>query len=242
MSFRHQVSKIKAMEYAGSELELFAHATNWKTYFKSQLIDHINGNVLEVGAGIGETTRGLFHDGVLSWTALEPDSAQVNKIINDPELGQISKLQTKVGTTIDLAGKTFDTILYIDVLEHIEKDQEEFDRACKLLAPGGKLIVLSPAHQYLFSPFDKSIGHFRRYDKKSIRNLHSEIVKLDALIYLDSLGWLLSCANKLILSQSMPTKKQILFWDRTIIPISKILDRIINFCFGKTIVGIWHRI
>ena len=56
-----------------------------------------------------------------------------------------------------------DTILYIDVMEHIAGDRQEMADAAARLRPGGHLIVLSPAHQWLFSPFDEAIGHYRRY-------------------------------------------------------------------------------
>ena len=74
------------------------------------------------------------------------------------------------GTIADILDRPqrFDAVLYIDVLEHIEDDRGELERATRLLREGGYLIVLSPAHQWLFSPFDEAIGHFRRYDRRSL--------------------------------------------------------------------------
>lgn len=63
----------------------------------------------------------------------------------------------------------FDTILYIDVLEHIADDRAELVEAARRLNPGGYLVVLSPAHQWLFTAFDAAIGHVRRYTAKSLR-------------------------------------------------------------------------
>ena len=54
--------------------------------------------------------------------------------------------------------------MYMNVLEHIEKDKEEINNSLKILNKNGMLIILVPAHQKLFSKFDKEIGHFRRYD------------------------------------------------------------------------------
>ena len=61
----------------------------------------------------------------------------------------------------------FDTILYVDVLEHIADDAAELARARRLLTPEGNLVVLAPAHQSLFSPFDAAVGHYRRYDERT---------------------------------------------------------------------------
>ena len=73
------------------------------------------------------------------------------------------------GTLSELSDSDkFDTILYMDVFEHIEDDRAELERAAAQLAPDGHLIVLAPAHQWLFTPFDESIGHYRRYSRRTL--------------------------------------------------------------------------
>ena len=74
---------------------------------------------------------------------------------------QIYKIIDKYVTEIN---DNFDSIMYMNVLEHIEKDKEEINNSLKILNKNGMLIILVPAHQKLFSKFDKEIGHFRRYD------------------------------------------------------------------------------
>ena len=59
--------------------------------------------------------------------------------------------------------KKFETILYISVLEHIKDDKDEIDTALSKLKKGGYLIICVPAHNYMYSKFDKEIGHYRRY-------------------------------------------------------------------------------
>ena len=66
--------------YVGSELEVFAHALKWKAYFRSHVSSYLVGDVLEVGAGIGATTR-LLCDGLQSrWVCLEPDRNLADRI------------------------------------------------------------------------------------------------------------------------------------------------------------------
>ena len=60
----------------------------------------------------------------------------------------------------------FETIIYLNVLEHIENDLKEIDDALSKINKGGYLIIVVPAHQKLYTNFDKEIGHFRRYDKR----------------------------------------------------------------------------
>jgi 2-polyprenyl-3-methyl-5-hydroxy-6-metoxy-1,4-benzoquinol methylase len=60
----------------------------------------------------------------------------------------------------------FDAIVYINVLEHIEADAEELALAKELLRPGGSVLIVVPAHQWLYARVDQLTGHFRRYSKK----------------------------------------------------------------------------
>lgn len=229
--------------YIGNELELFGHAHNWKNYYRKHLSPFIHGDVLEVGAGIGETTAHLYNETVKRWLCLEPDAALSDKIaqkISNKELSE--KCELLVGTTLDLpAAVKYDTIIYIDVIEHIEKDAEEIQRAEKLLKPGGHLIILVPAHQYLYSPFDKAIGHFRRYNKQKLRAVIPLGLKNNKLFYLDCLGLLASLTNKWFLKTEYPTIQQVKFWDRMIVPVSKLIDPLIGFSTGKSLIGVWQK-
>ncbi|MBI3543191.1 MAG: class I SAM-dependent methyltransferase [Deltaproteobacteria bacterium] len=230
-------------EYVGSELELFREARNWKRYFAERLSPHLRGRVLEVGAGIGGTTRVLFNAGVERWVCLEPDRSMVPRIeAVAGELGARERIEVRVGTVAELApDEKFDAILYIDVLEHIADDEDELRRSAAHLAPRGKLIVLSPAHQFLFSKFDEAVGHCRRYDRAGLRELTPAGLELASLYYLDSVGFAASLANRMLLKQSQPTPAQIQLWDRRMVPLSRIADRLLQRKFGKTIVGIWTR-
>jgi len=159
------------MKYIGSELEIFREATNWKSYWASQLSPFLRGSVLEVGAGIGGSTRALLENApqskIESWTCLEPDPELFKELEKASSLLEIQP-SCQQGFLNDIpAGKVFDTILYLDVLEHIEDHEDELARAAKRLDSGGSLVVLVPAHDFLFSEFDRSIGHFRRYSKST---------------------------------------------------------------------------
>lgn len=223
-------------EYAGSELALFEKAVNWKRYWAARIAPFVSGEVLEVGAGIGANTRVLAGLPHRSFTSLEPDGALAAQI---PSLGPAHRILT--GTLAGVAAH-FDTILYIDVLEHIEDDRAEMARAAEHLNPRGHVIVLAPAHASLYTPFDKAIGHFRRYSRASLAEAAaSSGLRAVRLEYLDSVGLLASAANRLLLSQSMPTGRQILTWDRLMVPVSRLLDPLLLHAAGKSVLGIWRR-
>lgn len=227
-------------KYVGSELDLFAAVLNWKTYWSQQIRPFLKGDILEVGAGIGSNARFLDCGGAGRWVCLEPDPELAGQLIANLDKAPLQRASEAVcGTLESLTGQLFDTIVYIDVLEHIENDREELSRAAAHLRPGGHIIVLSPAHQWLFSPFDAAIGHFRRYNRTMLREISPTSLQLERMRYLDSAGMILSGANMLLLRQSMPTKAQLRFWDRWVIPASRVLDKLLRYSVGKTIIAVW---
>ena len=229
--------------YTGDELQVFKLAQNWKKYYKNLIAKKIlSGRILEVGAGIGEMTRVLRDVSPnFDWICIEPDlsNAQtIRKIVSNGELdGYVSVFQGNVEAYKD-APSSFSSILFIDSLEHIEKDQDILKYATGLVKTGGTIIIVVPAHNFLFNEFDKKIGHYRRYNKKMLREILPNNLSEISCKYIDSAGFFLSLANKLILKSSDPTMQQILFWDKFIVPISMKLDRLINFNFGKNLVFI----
>ncbi|HEX2608718.1 MAG TPA: class I SAM-dependent methyltransferase [Flavisolibacter sp.] len=226
--------------YQGKELELFEQAHNWKSYLLSRISQYLKGDVLEVGAGIGSATRAFNAGTAVTWTMLEPDARQcqyLQAIRNQFP----SNIAIVCGDLAVVARKKFDVILYIDVLEHIENDRQELKNAAALLNEKGVLIVLSPAFQFLFSEFDQSIGHYRRYAASELKQLTPPDLELLQLEYLDSLGFFASFMNKYLLRQSYPTVSQLRFWDRTLIPVSRLADRVTGHTFGKSILAVWEK-
>src|SRR6266576_3446008 len=194
------------LSYKGSELELFEKAENWKAYYGNLIKDYLGQEVLEVGAGIGATARMLCSGKQTRWLCLEPDPAMADRLKSLIDTHKLpSTSQVKLGLVADLQPQEmFDSIIYIDVLEHIEDDREELKTSCTHLNPGGFLVVLSPAHQSLYTPFDEAIGHHRRYNKQSLSAVVPESLESVELKYLDSVGAIASLGNRFVLKSAIP--------------------------------------
>lgn len=231
-------------EYAGQELLLFAEAVRWKRYVASVLKPWIGTRVLEVGAGIGTATAAFANPAIGDWWCLDPDPRHVAILEGKVRDGRLpAGCRAQLGVVEDLdAAERFDTILYIDVLEHLADDRGELTRAARHLSAGGTLIVLGPAHPWLFTRFDAVVGHRRRYTRASLAALVPAGCRLERTRYLDSAGLLLSAGNRLLLKRALPTPAQIRFWDDRIIPISKVLDRRLGYRLGKSVLGVWRRL
>ena len=232
------------LQYVGSELEVFQHAVNWKAYFRSHISEHLSGHVLEVGGGVGATSQLLCDGRQQIWTILEPDKTLREQMrVRFDAAGLAAPVEILGGTLADLPnGRLFDAILYIDVLEHIEDDRDELRRAAEHLAPHGRLIVLAPAHNYLFSEFDRAIGHFRRYSRRTLLDAAPSGVRLDKALYLDSVGMCASLANRLFLKRVRPTLGNIRFWDSYLVRSSRLIDPILRYSLGKSVLAVWRKL
>ena len=66
------------------------------------------------------------------------------------------------------AAKGIDTIVCLNVLEHVEDDRGALRRLHAALAPGGRLLLLVPAHEWLYGAIDRAIDHHRRYERAGL--------------------------------------------------------------------------
>ncbi len=235
----------EAGAYVGGELALFRHARNWKAYMRRKLAPYIRGSVIEVGAGIGGTTENLADlTGVTAWLCVEPDAEQYLALEQLRADGAIpAHCAVHRGYLADLPPAGADTVIYIDVLEHIEDDRGELALAAGHLKPGGRVVVLAPAYQSLFGPFDEAVGHYRRYTLRQLRALADPtVLREEAAFHLDSVGLAASLANKLVLGQSLPTPAQVALWDKAMVPVSRLLDPLTFNRFGKSAIMVWQRL
>lgn len=234
---------VSNFEYSGTELELFASARNWKDYLSTLVSQYLKGEILEVGAGIGRNTCLLNRPHFGKWLCLEPDVKLFRTLTQLVISCGVNNCYFQNGTIDSLDDEQlFDSILYLDVLEHIREDKEEIFKASSHLRVGGHLVILAPAHQCLYTSFDAAIGHHRRYNKSSLKATLPSSIRVIELVYLDCVGLLAILGNKFILKQNKAGIKQIQFWDRLMIPISWKLDNVLGRRLGKTILLIGRKI
>jgi len=229
--------------YPGSELALFAEARHWKRYVATLLSPFIGDRILEVGAGLGSNIPYLHHAGIRDWLSLEPDPDMARHLADRVGRGELPANCRVIadGTGALDPDARFATVLYLDVLEHIEDDRAELARAARYLDERGALIVLSPAHPFLFSPFDAAIGHYRRYTKTSLIAAAPSDLALISCRLVDSVGFFASLANRLMLKQAQPTPREIALWDSWMVPLSRAIDPATGFYFGKSVLAIWKQ-
>ena len=220
------------MNYPGKELENFDKAIFWRAYIYHQIKKFIKENVLEVGAGIGSFTKN-YQNNIKHATLTEIDSKNYNILKKKFK----KKKYLILNRTTKKIKKKFDTIMYLNVLEHIRDDKKELKIALSKLKKNGYLIILVPAHNNLYSKFDKAVGHFRRYEISFFHSLKFNNAKVIKCHFLDAIGYFLYFLNKLFFKkETYPSYFKIFVWDRIFTPISIFLDVLLLKKFGKNIL------
>ena len=227
------------MKYLNEVLEFFDISDNYRSYQIELFGNYVVKEILEVGAGRGKIIEILAQNSEKEFTLLELDKNFFDILNNKFNSKNIKVLEER---TQNIKEKKFDTIFYLDVIEHIEDDRFELDTAYNLLKKKGHLIIIVPAFQILFSKFDQKVGHFRRYRKEFFKRYSDEKnLKIKKLVYFDFLGFFIILFSKLLnLTNSKKTTLGIKIWN-FLIPLSRLIDKITFHSIGKSIVCIYEK-
>ncbi len=227
------------MKYLNEVLEFFDISDNYRSYQIELFGSYVGKEILEVGAGRGKIIEILAQNSEKQFTLLELDKNFFDILNNKFNSKNIKVLEER---TQNIKEKKFDTIFYLDVIEHIEDDRFELDTAYNLLKKNGHLIIIVPAFQILFSKFDQKVGHFRRYRKEFFKRYSDEKnLKIKKLVYFDFLGFFIILFSKLLnLTNSKKTTLGIKIWN-FLIPLSRLIDKITFHSIGKSIVCIYEK-
>jgi len=204
-----------------------------RTFFNSlPFIPTKETKILDFGAGIGTLSFIWQEKFVGNVHCLEPDTNQAKIVI---------RRGLKCFTKISEVSEKYDCVYSSNVLEHIDQDVETLKGIhSELLDDGGVLIIFVPAFQFLYSPVDKKLGHFRRYSKRELISKVSEsnfgIVRCE---YVDSLGFLASMVVKILgVGTNVANSSGVLFlYDKVVFPLSRLIDKLgTNKVFGKNLL------
>ena len=227
------------MIYLNSVLGLFDLAGNYRKYQISLVKNFIKNTILEVGPGRGEIISHFAHDKEKKISLLEPDSENFEFLKKKFEKNPNVKVSNLFIADVQ---EKFETIIYMDVVEHIENHEEEILKAYSKLEKNGYLIFIVPAFQLLFSDFDRAVGHYRRYEKKFFKEFaKNNNIKCVKNHYFDSLGFFIVLIGKILkLKNNKTVSIGIKFWNLLII-FSRIIDTLIFNAFGKSLICVYKK-
>ncbi len=220
------------------EFAALSEAVNYRKAIIAEFSDILRGDVLEIGAGIGQITEAILSlSNVGNLVGIEPDKGfQVGFRERLPHIKLID------GTTADLeAGCSFDSAIMVNVLEHIEHDEAELKTIHGILKPrDGHICILVPARQEIFSKLDYHFGHYRRYDKPMLKSkLERAGFHIEKLHYFNFVGYFAWALKYKILRGMDFDVNQVRLFDSKIFPKANHIEtRVCRPPFGQSLIAI----
>jgi SAM-dependent methyltransferase len=228
--------------YEGADLEAMVRADNYHAWIVSELAPYLGGDVAEVGAGSGNVSRHLLRAGVRHLSAVEPSREMYPRLVE--ALRGEPRATTHRALFEELVPRhrgAFDAVVYVNVLEHVEHDARELRLVHEALRPGGHVCIFVPALQWLYSAFDASVGHWRRYHRAPLRRLVEdagfEVVRLR---YFDAAGVLPWLVAFRWMGRSL-NPRSVAAYDRWAVPVLRRLERVVTPPLGKNLLCVARR-
>jgi glycosyltransferase involved in cell wall biosynthesis len=199
-------------------LKVMQRAVRYNRWLHGRFRAALGRRVLEIGSGIGNMTRLLLEADRLTASEVSPTYLRELKLaFGDYAHVEVRSLDvTREEDVAGLAGR-HDTVVCLNVLEHIENDRLALANLRRLLEPEGRLVLLVPARQALFCAIDRNVGHWRRYEEEALAGLVREagftIEWGERLNFPASLGWWFN--GKVLRRQRLP-RGQVKLFDRAL--------------------------
>lgn len=220
------------------EFAALGEAANYRRALVREFRPWLSGRVLEVGAGVGQISRLLRDEsGVSELVAVEPDERFAERFRRKaPDVRLVNGTVEAIGADI-----SWNAIVSINVLEHIEDDRGELARYRRLLAERkGSLCLFVPARPEIYAPIDKDFGHYRRYVRSDLKTKLEEagfsVTRLRYFNFIGYFGWWLTfCVRK----ERTFKPETVRLFDRRIFPITNALEGVLpGLPFGQSLIAV----
>lgn len=206
---------------------------------------YLRGRILDIGGGWGAHLAFILpqHGDLVS---IDCDAASVEAM--RARYGRYPQFQAwhldfgEVRARTTLMAQRFETIMALNVLEHIEDDVGALKIMCGLLqAQRGVVLLQVPAHAWLYGTLDRQAGHYRRYSRATLRRaLVAAGFECVRLRYFNAFGVLPWLINARLLKASLASKEvawQIRFFDRWLVPVLRAVETCVRVPFGQSLIA-----
>lgn len=152
-------------------LNQLADLDQYNHWLYEQIAPGLGRRILEVGAGTGNITQFLCAGGraVLATDVVPSYRRELEGAFGGNPNVRVGSFDLNKAAPLEYVAEGFDTVVCLNVLEHIEDDHFALRQMRETLVPGGRLALLVPAHRFLYGEFDRAVGHFRRYGKRELK-------------------------------------------------------------------------
>ncbi|MDQ3605142.1 MAG: class I SAM-dependent methyltransferase [Gemmatimonadota bacterium] len=228
--------------YASAELDSLAEAENYYRWILNNFAHCLNGRIVEVGAGIGTFAERMLSEAPESeFLLIEPADNNFpllrHRFANSPRVRIVHGYLDE-----GIPDGSADTIVAVNVMEHIQDDEAFLRAAHRCLSPNGNLLLFVPALPQIFGTLDQAFEHFRRYTRPGVvsllRGAGFRIARADYVNLPGALAWWLS--GKVFRRRTV-TRRDVRLYDRWVIPWVSAIERRWSPPFGQSLLVIATR-
>lgn len=226
--------------YAADDLETMREARRYGAHVFGLIENYIGTRVLEVGSGIGTISARLVEraDFVLG---IEPNpncAAPLKEALGTHPRFLLRESHLEECDQDELVAYRFDTVVCVNVLEHIADDVAALETFKKVLVPGGRVLIFVPAVQAAYGPLDAELGHHRRYSKPSLAKAFADAgLDLLALRYTNPIGLVGWMYNAHVSKSRSHSLTQVRLFDRLVAPWALPLERLVPPPIGLSLIA-----
>lgn len=214
-----------------------AKARNYFAWQRRMVLKELGQRIIEVGCGVGNFTGMLLDRELVVAVDIEAECVERLKMRypDRPNL-QVFCGDASDGTFGELARFRPDSIVCLNVLEHVQDDRKALAAMAAMLSPGGVIVVFVPAFEALYGPLDHNLGHYRRYRRKPLLEMaKSAGLTVQTAHYVNAVGFLGWWANAKIFHLEAQSPPQIALFDRFVVPAVSRIEKHIPPPFGQSL-------
>jgi SAM-dependent methyltransferase len=233
----------EALAYAGDDLESMSLARNYRRWILDLFAPHLGRRVVEVGAGKGSFSELLLALGPESLTLVEP-SRGMHRLLVEHVGGIPTRARVRVhndtfaGVARRIAEEERpDSVIYVNVLEHVADDEAELRLVSGVLAPGGRVFVFVPALRWLYGSFDRRVGHRRRYTRGELAaKCERAGLRVVKSVYFDAAGVLPWWLKYRVLRSEKMEPAAVRLYDELCVPVARRVEALVPPPVGKNVL------
>jgi SAM-dependent methyltransferase len=223
-----RIDPVEASAVGGRTLEVFADTPRLNRWLYSKLEADVRGEVLEIGSGIGNLSR-LIVESATRTVLSDMEPHYIDELRRTFAMdGRVVVARYDLGESppLEIAARRFDTIVAVNVVEHIADDHAAVATLAGLLNPGGKLVIYVPACPFAYGSLDRALGHYRRYTPAMLSELLSGAgLRPEVPAYMNFFGLFGWTINGRVLRRDRLSSLQIALFER-LVPLFRLEDRI----------------
>ena len=196
------------------------------------IANYLGTKIAEIGSGVGNFTEFLLRNDQAIIDAFEPCYEMHARNVHSDN-HRVTCINGNFENESSSCTNLYESVIFINVLEHIENDLHAIQRSYEIINKNGNIVIFVPALQFLYSDFDRCIGHFRRYSKIELIDLVQKSgFKVIKCNYFDSIGIIPWFIFMKVMRFSLDHKNAF-FYDKLVVPWLKRIEKILTPPIGK---------